>query len=117
MVVSAFQRAKEKNYKDDFYADGTKLFCIACKHVVDHKQKSTIDNHLESNSHKKNKLEAQNSSRVIPRQQTITSLHKNISECQEININLVKAFVEANIPLEKIDSLKSFFRENFKEGK
>ncbi|CAJ0629225.1 4424_t:CDS:2, partial [Entrophospora sp. SA101] len=95
MVVSAFQRAKEKNYKDDFYADGTKLFCIACRHVVDHKQ---------------------NSSRAIPRQQTITSLHKNISECQGININLVKTLVKANIPLEKIDSLKSFFKENFKEG-
>ena len=87
MVVSTFQRAKEKNYKNDFYADGTKLFCIACKHVVDHKWKSTIDNHLESNSHKKNKLEIQNSSRAIPRQQTITSLHKNISKCQGININ------------------------------
>ncbi|CAJ0636858.1 12688_t:CDS:1, partial [Entrophospora sp. SA101] len=71
-------------------------------HVVDHKQKSTIDNHLESNSHKKNKLEIQNSSRAIPRQQTITSLHKNISERQGININLVKTLVEANIPLEKL---------------
>ncbi|CAJ0648604.1 10976_t:CDS:2, partial [Entrophospora sp. SA101] len=69
-----------------------------------------------SNSHKKNKLEIQNSSRAIPRQQTITSLHKNISECQGININLVKTLVEANIPMEKIDSLKSFFKENFKEG-
>ncbi|CAH1759234.1 4194_t:CDS:2 [Entrophospora sp. SA101] len=44
MVISG----KKKNYKDDFYADGTKLFCIVCKHVVDHKQKSTIDNHLET---------------------------------------------------------------------
>ncbi|CAG8736833.1 1489_t:CDS:1, partial [Gigaspora rosea] len=31
-------------------------------------------------------------------------------------ISLVKAFVEVNIPLEKVDKLRDWIRENFHEG-
>ncbi|CAJ0630962.1 2808_t:CDS:2 [Entrophospora sp. SA101] len=102
MVISG----KKKNYKDDFYADGTKLFCIVCKHVVDHKQKSTIDNHLETPyvflciENTKNLLRA--GIENPPLNQTvllfkeIQSFNPNLSELLQKNISLysyIKEFI------------------------
>ncbi|CAG8646591.1 12598_t:CDS:1, partial [Cetraspora pellucida] len=52
MVNVTERLAKNLKYKLDFYASGKKLFCKACKIVVNHEKKSMIDNHLKSEEHK-----------------------------------------------------------------
>ncbi|KAH7980177.1 hypothetical protein HPB49_013640 [Dermacentor silvarum] len=49
--------AKEhaREYKNAcFYEDAGVLFCRVCARAVDHRRKSTIDEHIESNRHRKN---------------------------------------------------------------
>lgn len=107
--VTALERVNSNSYKDDFYESNDKMFCIVCKHVVNHIKKSTIDNHLNSASHKRRKnLKL---SLDQPKDQP------NIAERQNINLALAKAFVEADIPLEKINKLQNFFKEYCIEGK
>ncbi|CAG8839716.1 10288_t:CDS:1, partial [Racocetra persica] len=81
----------------DFYESNNKMFCIACKTTVNYAKKSVINNHLNLTSHKSKK-------------RLIGASSRNITK-QEINIALVKAFAEADILLEKVNKLQTFFKE------
>ncbi|KAL1472754.1 hypothetical protein MTO96_022791 [Rhipicephalus appendiculatus] len=50
---TAKERAREFKHAE-FYEDGGVLFCRACARAVDHRCKSTIGEHIESNRHRKN---------------------------------------------------------------
>ncbi|CAI2195500.1 8823_t:CDS:1, partial [Funneliformis geosporum] len=64
--------------------------------------KSVVDKHLQTLKHENNKKNTNNSNYLI--QKTITSLVRNIlNEREIINVEVVKAFTFANIPLEKIN--------------
>ena len=104
--ITAIERVN--SYKDDFYELNDRMFCIFCKHVVNHTKKSTIDNHLNSTSHKQKKSNIN----TYPNEKSQLKLAKK----QDINLALTKAFVEADIPLEKINRLQNFLREYCIEG-
>jgi len=52
----------------------------------------------------------------VNRQTTLETFEDTIFEKDELNLKLVKIFTAANIPLEKIDKLKPFFRKYCKNG-
>ncbi|CAG8753092.1 14672_t:CDS:1, partial [Racocetra persica] len=74
-----------------------------------HTRKSTVDSHLKSEKHRNNinKTEKLKSTR----QTTLDTANINVNGQELINIALVNAFTKADIPLYKIDKLKSFFLE------
>ncbi|CAG8737533.1 12256_t:CDS:2, partial [Gigaspora rosea] len=80
MGVSAVEHAQASEYKNVFYADGGKLYCMFVKLLL-----------------------------TIPAIQfTITSCYKVLSEHEQINVDLINALTTANIPLEKVEKLKAF---------
>ncbi|KYO41910.1 putative nuclease HARBI1 [Alligator mississippiensis] len=55
--------------KDKFHADGTVLFCTACRKAVDHVRKQSIVEHMESAKHKQNeKRRRQDAETADPKQ-------------------------------------------------
>jgi ribosomal protein L17 len=64
--------------------------------------------HLKSDKHKKNVRKAENKTKKA-RQTTLHSNNTDLNEHEVINTALVKAFIQADIPLEKVDKLKDFF--------
>ncbi|CAI2195152.1 13506_t:CDS:1, partial [Funneliformis geosporum] len=86
-------------YPGKFRVDDRLLFCNFCDHSVDWVQKSTIDNHLNSISHKNKKYLYENKQRR--QQQTLVTSFSS-SESKKIIIHdLIEAFTAADIPLEK----------------
>ena len=114
MVSATECRLENSEYKKNFYVDGQKLFCEFCQHVLDHKKKSTLDTHLKSDKHKKNVRKAEN--RIRDHQTTLNVNNNELNEREVINTALVKAFTQADIPLEKVDKLKDFFLEFCRNG-
>jgi hypothetical protein len=66
---------------------------------------------LRTNKHKnyKTSIEQRNN---IPRQQsTLETFEHTFAERDELNLELVKAFTAADIPLEKVNKLRPFFHK------
>ena len=81
---------------------------------VNHECKSVVENHINSSTYlKKKRVEAS----VEALQTTIPSIYQVRSEKQEINLHFVEAFTKADILLEKIDKLKPFLINFYKNGK
>ena len=87
---------------------------------IDHKNKLKVDQHLNTKKHKNNKtaIERRNIqvNNRVNRQTTLETFEDTISEKDELNLELVKIFTAANIPLEKVDKLRPFFRKYCKNG-
>src|SRR5438105_2697845 len=107
-MVSASERKLESTlYKTNFYVDGQKLFCKFYEQVIDHLKKSTLDSHLKSDKHKNNIDKANKAKNLsLSHQTTLDTISIDINDRERINIDLVKAFTKANIPLDKVDKLK-----------
>ncbi|CAG8846652.1 26961_t:CDS:1, partial [Racocetra persica] len=101
-------------FKEDFVKDNDKLMCRFCHYSVDYNIRSTIVSHIESNNHQKNKTAAERTTQT--RQQTLPTVLQASESRKNAVTSLVKAFVEANIPLEKVDKLRNWIRENIHEG-
>ncbi|CAG8693409.1 34879_t:CDS:2, partial [Racocetra persica] len=80
-VLSLLDRYPQ--YKTDFYESEEKIYC------------------------KKKNAE---SSETLNQQDLIT-LQTQVTDKQEINIDLIKAFTKADIPLEKVEKLKPFLQK------
>ena len=52
----------------------------------------------------------------VNRQTTLETFEDTISEKDELNLELVKIFTAANIPLEKVNKLRPFFCKYCKNG-
>ena len=111
MVTANYLLNKYSKYQEEFYINNDKLLCIICKHVINHNKKSNLDDHVKSKGHinNKKKLEEDN--------QELSQTAMSTSEKQEINFDLVKAFATADIPLEKVEKLRSFFLKYCNNGK
>ncbi|CAG8798677.1 15258_t:CDS:2, partial [Racocetra persica] len=81
-------------YKDDFYADGGKLFCRFCQTTVDHDQKSNPQK--------------------TPVQRAITTFHKPYDEKEQFVLDFIKILAEADIFFEKIQYFQSFLKVHCK---
>ncbi|CAG8805375.1 22675_t:CDS:2, partial [Cetraspora pellucida] len=106
------KHAQASEYKNEFYADGGKLFCHVCKITIDHTCKLIIDNHRISKKHQSN-LKLKNTTSQKSHQITITSCHKVLSEHKQINVDLINTLTAANIPLEKVEKLKTLFLNKY----
>ena len=75
---------------------------------------------MNTKKHKNNKtaIERRNIqvNNRVNRQTTLETFEDTISEKDELNLELVKIFTAANIPLEKVDKLRPFFRKYCKNG-
>ncbi|CAB4391603.1 unnamed protein product [Rhizophagus irregularis] len=112
-TVTVFSRARE--FSEDFFADNGKLMCRFCDHSINFQTKNTITAHIGSKTHIRNKNEKKEQ-QIKKRQPTIQTI-LNASEIKKTAVNnLVDAFVTADIPLEKIDKLQNWLRENCNEG-
>ncbi|XP_029838776.2 uncharacterized protein LOC115322563 [Ixodes scapularis] len=132
---TAKERAREYKHAS-FYEDGGVLFCRACARAVDYRRKSTIDEHIQSNRHRKN-AETRDSSkrksgeepsedvaggsgtpRKQSRLQTLESAMTAGEARHDIVLKFLDALISANIPLEKVDNpkLRTFLQTHVRNG-
>uniref|UniRef100_A0A8C4S6J6 CGG triplet repeat-binding protein 1 n=1 Tax=Erpetoichthys calabaricus TaxID=27687 RepID=A0A8C4S6J6_ERPCA len=119
------QRVKEFG-QDKFYAEGGLLWCKTCNEPVDHVRRQTITDHLGTKKHteraNKQQHEATNDPTSSKRQSTITGCIEQSTAAtaakDTLVMELVEAFMAANIPLEKVDNptMRSFMQKNLKGG-
>uniref|UniRef100_A0A8C4RMI1 CGG triplet repeat-binding protein 1 n=1 Tax=Erpetoichthys calabaricus TaxID=27687 RepID=A0A8C4RMI1_ERPCA len=98
------QRVKEFG-QDKFYAEGGLLWCKTCNELVDHVRCQTITDHLGTKKHTERANKRQHEATNNPTSNTLV-------------MELVEAFMAANIPLEKVDNptMRSFMQKNLKGG-
>ncbi|CAG8638036.1 3615_t:CDS:2, partial [Scutellospora calospora] len=104
---AAKHRVEKPEYKTNFYVDSQKLVCEVCQHVVNYTRKLTVDNHLKSDKYKNNIIKAKKLR--LTHQTTFDTASIKLNDHELINIALVNAFTKTDIPLHKVDKLKSFF--------
>jgi len=110
-MVTASERVNSiQLYKDNYYVSGIIMFCKFCNITIDHKNKSKVDQHLNTKKHKNNKTA------IERRNIQVNNKQNTISEKDELNLELVKIFIAANILLEKVDKLRPFFCKYCKNG-
>uniref|UniRef100_A0A8C4RTP4 CGG triplet repeat-binding protein 1 n=1 Tax=Erpetoichthys calabaricus TaxID=27687 RepID=A0A8C4RTP4_ERPCA len=99
------QRVKEFG-QDKFYAEGGLLWCKTCNEPVDHVRRQTITDHLGTKKHTDTIIGC------IERSTAATAAKDTLV------MELVEAFMAANIPLEKVDNptMRSFMQKNLKGG-
>lgn len=116
MVTATGRLVRNPKYKEDFYADGGKLFCRFCQDTVSHEKKSVIDNHLASSTHKSKKKKG------LEKSQDNTSTQRTLTTCklydgrEEFVLDFVKLLAKADIPFEKIHHFQPFLQEYCKYG-
>ncbi|CAG8480761.1 38267_t:CDS:2 [Gigaspora margarita] len=82
---TALEHINSNDFKDDFYESNNKMFCIACKTVVNHARKSVIDNPLNSALHKNKEHLTEASSSTSSNQENINLSSLNNSDILEIS--------------------------------
>ncbi|GBC41438.2 CGG triplet repeat-binding protein 1 [Rhizophagus irregularis DAOM 181602=DAOM 197198] len=110
--VSVYIRCNE--YEDIFRVDDKVLFCNYCNVSVEWRQKSTVDNHCNSQKHISNmeSHEEQNKAQQL----TLVSTQVAADLKKQVIEDLIEAFAIADIPLEKVNSLFPFFKKHVKNG-
>src|SRR6266542_5794903 len=115
--VTIYTRAAE--YSKDFRVDDGLLLCIYCNHTVKWKKKSTINDHIHGIIHYAKKREYENKQKAnenVLQQRTIALTISIANSKKELIEDLIHAFAVADIPLEKVNSLLSFFQKHMKQG-
>jgi len=115
MITASEWLSKNSSFQIHFRLENKILYCKFCNYIVNHKCKSVVKNHINSLTHLKKKREVEAGVEAL--QTTIPSIYQVRLEKQEINLHLVEAFTKADIPLEKIDKLKSFLINFCKNSK
>ena len=125
--VTPTQRVAEFGSKT-FCVEGGLFWCKVCDVPVDHVRKQTISDHVQSAKHKakNNKRQQQDETGAgapsAKRQATITGCQERMTEAsaakEKLVLNLVEAFMSANIPLEKLDNpkMREFVNTSIKGG-
>ncbi|KAE8739559.1 hypothetical protein FOCC_FOCC014942 [Frankliniella occidentalis] len=110
--VTVFSRASDYKNEGMYVFEKTKLMCGYCQKPIDWTRKSVIDNHVDSDKHKGNKerkLAEKNNKRQVSIAESISNAKKLKQDREEFIKSTVRAFLNANIPLEKLD--KTEFRQ------
>ena len=55
MVTASERVSSTQLYKDNYYVSGIIMLCKFCNIIIDHKNKSKVDQHLNTKKHKNNK--------------------------------------------------------------
>ncbi len=113
--VTPTSRANE--YPGTFRPDGQQLFCKFCNVAISWGKASSVRDHIKSKSHKRNKDEYDRTSnrtvmQTLQSMQTASEVNKGITQ------DLVRALIEADIPLEKMncEGLRNFFKKHCRGG-
>jgi hypothetical protein len=101
---------ENEEYKNNFYTDNENLYCTFCKCLLNYRNKFLLDQHLKTEKHRKNMQKMKDNS------QEIHTCYTHQEEREMINVDLVHALTQANIPIEKVDKLKPFFLKYCKNG-
>jgi len=89
-MVTASERVNSiQLYKDNYYVSGIIMFCKFCNITIDHKNRSKVDQHLNTKKHKNNKTA------IERRNIQVNNKQNTISEKDELNLELVKVFTAA----------------------
>ena len=118
--VTIYTRAAE--HPGHFRVDDNVLLCVYCNHAVKWEKKLTVNDHVRGPVHcaKKVAYENQQKNGEMRQQRTIVSaINSAISIAdskKELIEDLIQAFVIADIPLEKVNSLLPFFQKHIKQG-
>lgn len=111
--VSVISCATE--FHEHFFADHGVLMCQFCDSSVNYEVRSTITTHINSKKHIKNKA-AKEQREVKSKQSTINTSISATQKKKDTVLDLVEAFVNANIPLEKIDKLRPWLKDSLHNG-
>lgn len=123
MVVTVFDREREFSHEGFYVFDKVNkiLMCRYCNTRIEWARRDTCVKHIQGSAgHKKNKVLAMEANKQVTctgastsgvkRQISLTdfvSRHKNAKvDKQEFVLSTTRAFMEANIPLEKVDHPK-----------
>ena len=105
---------RQKEFPGTFNVLNNALVCLFCGHSVSWEHKVSVTTHVNSKIHLKNKKNHETAAQN--NYQTLEDV-LSVAESKKAVVNdLVKAFVEANIPLEKVNALQPFFRKYCREG-
>src|SRR5436305_2684779 len=111
--VTVYTRCNE--YNGVFRVDDKVLFCNYCNVSVEWRQKTTVDNHCNSQKHitsmKSYKDKEQNKTQL-----TLATTQEAAESKKRVIEDLIEAFATADIPLEKVNSLLPFFKKHVKNG-
>jgi len=89
MVTASERVSLTQLYKDNYYVSGIIMFCKFYNIIIDHKNKSKVDQHLNTKKHKNNKTA------IERRNIQVNNKQNTISEKDELNLELVKVFTAA----------------------
>ena len=106
-------------YSNNFRVNDSFLFCIYYNHTVKQEKKSIINDHIYSIIYYAKKREYENkqkANRNVLQQKIIVSTILITSSKKELIEDLIHTFAVADIPLEKVNSLLSFFQKHMKQG-
>jgi hypothetical protein len=106
---------RQREFPNTFEVLNNTLVCLFCGHSVSWEHKVSISTHINSKTHIKNKKNHE-AARNIYSQQTLEGALSVAESKKAVVKDLVKAFVEANIPLEKVNALQPFLRKYCREG-
>ena len=111
-TVSIHTRCKEY---ENFRVDDNILFCNYCNVSVEWKHKSVIDSHYSNQKHISN-IKKQETQSNKTQQLTLFSAQKAAESKKQLIEDLIEAFAVADIPLEKVNFILSFFKKYVKNG-
>lgn len=110
MVVTVFDRAAEFASEGFYVFDSAKkiLMCKYCNVRIEWQRKDTCVKHIKnSTSHSKNKENQQSGAkRQVSLQTAVSTAKKAKIDKNEFIMSTTRAFIEANIPIEKLDNPK-----------
>ena len=125
--ITPAQRVTEFG-KDTFCVEGGLLWCKVCDVPVHHVRRQTVVDHVRSQKHESKRakrqaeMDASTAGPAPKRQATITGTHHRATEAsaakEKLILDLVQAFMSANIPLDKLDNPKmhEFLNASVKGG-
>src|SRR6202000_1167934 len=103
-------------YDGIFRVDDKVLFCNYCNVSVEWRQKSTVDNHCNSQKHRSNMKSHEEKEKNRTQQLTLVSTQEAAELKKQVIEDLIEAFAIADIPLKKVNSLLPFFKKHVKNG-
>jgi len=113
MVAPHIRLSQSSEYRENYIVQGNVLWCRFCNVQIDHERKDSVDKHIKTAKHIKNKTKGNNSLSI---QRTLPSFEDTLNEREKINKDVVEAFTYANISLEKIEKLRPFLLKHCNNG-
>src|SRR5579859_57861 len=111
MVASHICLSQSAEYQENYIVQENKLWYQFCNVEVDHERKDSVDKHIKTSKHLKNKNNNNNSI-----QRTLPSFENTLNAREKINKEVVEVFTYADILLEKIEKLKLFLLKYCNNG-